>query len=458
MPLNEKKLQEKIDWRPHPKQQELIDCEAKDIVVCAGRRFGKSAWCAYEIIKRVIEAIEKEEKLIIWIVSPTYELAGKVFNYVIPWMHEITPLTSKNASVSNKAPQRIALRGNRGYEQIRIECKSATEPNSLLGESVNLLIVDECSRISRMVYEQNLRATTKDDPNARTLFISTPFGKNWFYDYWMLANKPEEKKMAAFHFESRDNPHMPEGFWEEEKRLLPEDVFNQEYAAKFLEGAGTVFRGVSKIIDDALTVEDKQDRINNKLVPQLGHQYIMGLDLAKLRDYTVITVIDKTNHKVVFWDRFNRLPYTMQTQRIAGVAQSYHAKIIMDSNNVGTAIGEDLRAYGLTVQDFSFVGTISKDHKKRGSKEQLIEKLSSFIEEQNVFIPRRRELVDELESYSYVLSDAGNLKYAAPSGLNDDCVDSLALAVWDLKGKKKLENIKIKKALQPRVRKTFQYL
>jgi len=439
--LDEKKLQKKIGWKPHKNQQKILDTNKKHTVICAGRRFGKSMLCGYVIVKRVISAIENRENIIIWNVAPTYDLSDKVFSFVRRWLGSLGFLTKSKARISNKPPQKIVL----GSNQIRIECKSATEPNSLLGEAVDLLIVDECSRINKNVYEQNLRPTTTDKPNSRTFFISTPFGKNWFYEYWMRADKPEEKDMVAFHFTSKDNPYWHA--WDEEKRVLPEDVFNQEYAARFLEGAGTVFRGVANCVEP---------KLNEGVPPKLGHRYVMGLDLAKLRDFTVITIVDRQTHEVVFWDRFNRLPYTLQTQRIVKAAEAYHAKIVMDSNNVGASIGDDLRAYGLTVQDFSFVGTKSKDQKKKGSKERIIEQLSNFIEEKNIFIPRKKELINELESFSYVLSDSGNLKYAAPTGLNDDCVDSLALAVWDLKGKKKLENIAIKKSF-PKKRRRFPY-
>ncbi len=49
--INDLKLQEKIGWTPHSGQKKIIDCHAREKIICAGRRFGKSDTCAYEIVK-----------------------------------------------------------------------------------------------------------------------------------------------------------------------------------------------------------------------------------------------------------------------------------------------------------------------------------------------------------------------------------------------------------------------
>jgi len=79
------------------------------------------------------------------------------------------------------------------------------------------------------------------------------------------------------------------------------------------------------------------------------------------------------------------------------------------------------------VFDFKFTGQ---------SKKELIEKLSIYIEQLKVFIPNNETLIDELKAFGYTMTDAGNIRYNAPEGLHDDCVISLALAVWKLRGRK----------------------
>lgn len=433
----DKRIKEKIDFEPHLNQKKILKSTATDIVICAGRRFGKSMLSAFVALLTLLEGDLKGEPKKIWIVSPTYDLSKKVFDYLVKWFLKVSPSQKKGISY-RPFPQIKTARGS------IVQCKSAENPSGLLGEELDLLIVDECSRIKREVYESYLYPTTISREGCRTFFISTPFGKNWFYEKWVRAK--EEEDGAAFRFTSKDNPHLPEGFWERSRKKIPADVFEQEFQATFKEEMSSVFRNIRNCIADTLKK------------PQKGHRYIMGLDLAKFKDFTVITIVDKSTHEVVHWDRFQKIPYTLQKQRIIDAAVGYNnARIVIDSNNVGASLGDDLRAHGMRVEDFKSTGTISKDWRKRGSKERLIEKLSQSLEEKNILIPPKEVLIDELESFGYQMTDAGNLRYGAPEGLFDDCVDSLALANWNLHGKKKTENIRAKRSI-PSKKKKFQYV
>ena len=95
-------------------------------------------------------------------------------------------------------------------------------------------------------------------------------------------------------------------------------------------------------------------------------------------------------------------------------------------------MGESLRNEGVWVEDWTSTGTISPDWQKRGSKEKLVEKAIGLFESRSIKIPDNPELLDELLTYSYVLSDSGNIKYGVPSGLHDDLCDALFMACWNL--------------------------
>jgi len=435
-------LQKEIGFKPHPAQKKILECKAKDIVICAGRRFGKSSICAYVALKTILKAEKEGKPVKIWIVAPTYELTQKVFEYIVKWFLMMFPQQGKWIKTRPFPKlQMYAYRDGNEYKSSWIECKSADSPNSLLGEEVDLLIVDECSRIKKDVYESYLYPTTVSR-RGQTFMISTPFGKNWFYDQWVMA----KEHGAAFQLSSRANPFFPEEEWEKAKRTLPRDVFEQEFLATFKEDAAAVFRNVRGVI-----------KLNALSEPVFGHRYVMGLDLAKFRDFTVITIIDKATHDVVFWDRFQKIPYTLQKERIMSAARRYHnALIVIDSLNVGASMADDLRAEGMRVKDFKSTGSVSKDWARRGSKERLIERLAAYIEERNISIPPEEVLIDELEAFGYQMTDAGRLKYEAPTGLHDDAVISLALAVWTLPLKAKKQSIRAKRSTNYPT-KTFVY-
>jgi len=442
--ISDKKLQEKIRWSPHkPKrhkaQIEILKCKAPFMVIAAGRGGGKSMICAYVGLRTFLQGLNevrkgKKDEIKIWIVAPTYDLAKKVFNYIVVWLLRLD--SNWASKITDRPFPQVKVSANAW-----IQCRSADNPASLLGERLDLLIGDEVARWKRSIWETELAATMAKSEKSRTFLISTFRGKNWFHDEWLRA----KEEGGGFTFPSEVNPYLSKKRLERLKKVLPKDVWEQEYMAIPKESASSVFRGIKDIITPGCLGE-----------PIAGHRYIMGLDLAKFKDFSVITIVDKFNHNVVCWDRFHKIPYTLQKERVINASRKYGARIIIDSLNIGASVGDDLRAEGLKIQDFKAVGSISPDWKKRGSKERLIERLSLFIADKNIHIPPIEILVDELEGFTYQMSSTGSLRYGAPEGYHDDCVMSLALAVWGLKGKTQKLNIRARQSISPRKRR-FQY-
>lgn len=403
--MTDKELQAKIGWEPHKGQIPIIDSTARDITISAGRRWGKSAVCAYIVLREFLKLYAERDSVKIWVVAPSYELTQKVFSYLIRWISKVEPRIA--GFIQNRPFPQIKIN-----ESTWIQCKSTENPNSLLGEELDLIILDEAAQVSRSAYERYIQPTTAAR-QGKTFFISTPFGQNWFYHKYIECQN--KKDGAAFNFETRDNPYFPIEEWERSRNMLPEQVFAQEYKASFLPDAAAVFRGVDKIINDNILAD---------YVP--GHTYVMGVDLAKHEDFSVLTVIDRYNNNVVYWDRFRQIDYPMQKARISATAKRYNARIIIDTTGIGQPIKDDLAREGLMVDDYVF---------SNKSKKELVEKLSIFIEQENVRIPHKPTLIDELRSFGYKLTDSGNVVYSAPQGQHDDCVISLALAVWGLTGR-----------------------
>jgi hypothetical protein len=71
------------------------------------------------------------------------------------------------------------------------------------------------------------------------------------------------------------------------------------------------------------------------------------------------------------------------------------------------------------VRDFTTTNT---------SKAELIERLASDFEKSNIKIPNDPTLIAELQSFGAERLPGGQTRYAAPSGMHDDMVMSLALA------------------------------
>ncbi len=68
-----------------------------------------------------------------------------------------------------------------------------------------------------------------------------------------------------------------------------------------------------------------------------------------------------------------------------------------------------------------------------GLRLRTAESLAILVEKKRIVLPEPRvwpEAIDELESFEYSVSDAGNVKTSAPPGVHDDIVMALALATF----------------------------
>ena len=66
------------------------------------------------------------------------------------------------------------------------------------------------------------------------------------------------------------------------------------------------------------------------------------------------------------------------------------------------------------------------------SKKKLIENLMLGVEKSEIELMDIDVQTNELMIFSYEINKSGRLSYNAPEGSHDDCVNSLALAKWNL--------------------------
>jgi len=404
--IDEKKLQKKIAWSPHENQQKILDCQSREKIICAGRRFGKSALCAYEIL---LEALQPNKR--IWITAPSYELSNIVFDQVLMFLSKA--ISNEYFKVKRK-PFPVLKMDNGTI----IEGKSCEAKSGMLGRSTDLVVIDEAALVDENIWNQYIKPTTHER-KGRVFYISTPRGLNWFYTKFLAL----QKNGSAFRFSSIDNPYFPfpnatekerNKEWEKIKSSVPEKVFRQEYMAEFLTEAGLVFRGIEEVISEDCTSE-----------PQKDASYVLGVDIARHEDYTALTVVDRRTKNVVYIDRFRGMDYPQQKDRILTCAKRYNnAKIIVDSTGIGDSLTSDLKRFAY-VEDYPLYSN--------KAKLKLIDKLIIFIDQGVIRIPRNEDLINELKIYEVKVSEkSGIYQYSAPRGRHDDMVISLALAVWGL--------------------------
>jgi len=410
--LDLKKLKEIIKFEPHDKQQNVLRTLTRFTTLNWGRRSGKTLLASYIALKMLLASGNT-----IWIVAPTYDLSKRCWDYLLSWVPIINKALGKMLVV-NKS--QYTIKSKTGSI---LALKSADNPASLLGAGLDLLIIDEAARVNEEVWRTHLRPTLTDK-YGKAVFISTPFGKNWFYDLHLkgISNDEQHKEYSYHHMRTSDNtaiPHITKDV-EQAKLELPQNDFMQEYEAEFIEGAGSVFRGVRDCIypTDFRSFPFQQESYNQ------DHVYQGGVDLARLTDFTVATMVDKSQDvfKVVAVDRFNEVDYKVQKPRLSLFSEKFkNCPINIERNNIGDAIIDDLPG---NFKPFTTTNATKKD---------LINNLAILFEQKKILIPNIPTLVNELEAFSYKITSNGNITYQAPQGYHDDHVMSLALACKDLK-------------------------
>jgi hypothetical protein len=173
----------------------------------------------------------------VWIVAPEMNLAEKEFRIVwnLAVRKGLIPVTGKS-----KRERWIEFENGS-----KIECRSAENPDQLIGEGVDLMIIAEAARLSPAIWEELLRPTLADRP-GRAIMSSTPRGKNWFFNRFNDGLIHLDDEWTAFHVPSSANPLILRSEIERIDRLIEQDpianaVLDQEWRANFITYKGVVF-------------------------------------------------------------------------------------------------------------------------------------------------------------------------------------------------------------------------
>ena len=222
-----------MEYNPHYGQSKLHFPEketARFFVMVCGRRFGKTTASAMEATYYASQPNKK-----IWLVGLSYDKADLMFREI--WQKMVIGHANDIDRASEKERY---IRFKWGTV---VEAKSADNPDSLVGEGLDLLIIDEAAKVKRKIWDMYL-SPTLSDRKGKGIFITTPEGFNWIYDLYLLGK--EDELWESHQAPSWDNHFaFPKGksdnFLLERRRNMDKEVYDQEYGAKFTSFAGRVY-------------------------------------------------------------------------------------------------------------------------------------------------------------------------------------------------------------------------
>jgi Terminase large subunit, T4likevirus-type, N-terminal len=385
--------------RPHPAQAQILRDAKRFNVVACGRRFGKTTMGLHRLSAPALEGYPTA-----WF-APTFKYlaeAWRDFNRVL------RPVIAKK----NETERRIEL-----VTGGVIDFWSLEDPDAGRSRKYKRIVIDEAAKVRHLeaAWNQAIRATLTDMKGDAD-FYSTPKGHDFFWKAFARGQDASEVDWACWQRPTTDNPFIDPDEVEAARRQLPERVFAQEYLATFLTDAGGVFRNVANSID--------RGRCGSRKVPDPGKQYSIGVDLARVEDFTVVTAVDSDGRQV-FYERFNQISWERQIGSIVTACKPFRAVVYVDCTGVGDPIFERLLNAGLDVQPYQFT---------HASKGRLIDHLAMQLEQGKLRLMDIPEQENELTAYAYELTPSRNVRMGAPEGMHDDTVIALALAAWGAGG------------------------
>ncbi|TET75438.1 MAG: hypothetical protein E3J56_00640 [Candidatus Aminicenantes bacterium] len=401
-------------------EAKIMRSKANRICIAAGRRWGKTTLLAIISIWTALVLAKGKGKIAAF--TGSWEQSDIFMDAVREVLDLIHPEIKKMVRITEDRKRQITING------CQIFTRSATRTSRSIrghGRGVILLIRDEDAFIPDVMMKQirPIRLSNR----AKEIAASTPLGHNHFYKDF------NSKVYESYRVTSYDNKLLDKKDLDEEKQLLTKAEFDQEYMAEFLDDRYSVF---------PQTLIDEMTDFNRAFLsaPKEGIQYVMGIDLGRRRDATVVCIAHADlNHIVV--DFFEEVRYLQDGRywhnvlgRIEELIRKYKVQMVhIDQTGIGDKPTEDLRNSLLDSNSLCGVKGVDFTRRLKNSKEGLINGLLLKMERKELHVPFCQKLIRQLKNIRFEASDAPSRSMGTYGTFthvgHDDFVSALLLAV-----------------------------
>lgn len=380
---------------PHESQKKILDIASRFNVVSCGRRFGKTQMALMRSLPALMEG-----KPIAYF-APTYKMLTEFWRDA---ENMYRPVLKKGGV--NKAEHRFELITGGSFQMWSLD-----SAETVRGRKYALALIDEAAMVPDLENAWNavIRPTLTDYEGGAD-FYSTPKGLNFFHSLFTRGQDEAFTDWAAFHFPTSANPYIKQSEIDAAQNELPADVFRQEYLAEFIQGEGAVFRNITANLTNEETTPEQHK----------GHSMVAGVDWGQVNDFTVISIGCKTCKKEVELDRFNKIDWHFQRERLKQKFDKWGVRdSLVEVNSIGGPNFEELARTGVPVRAFNTTAQ---------SKPEIIQSLALCLEKEEVKFLDVSVATRELEAYEAKRSTTtGRTSYSAPAGFHDDTVIARAL-------------------------------
>ncbi|MGI7717286.1 terminase large subunit domain-containing protein [Campylobacter coli] len=350
------------------------------------------------------------------------------------------------------------------------------------GTSTNIIVVDECAYLDPagwIDFTDGVLPSQAGLAFKKLVILSTPKGKNHFYDIWQGAGDTLETSINGFvrhrvdwrlvpRFKSDGTKYDPEEFKQQQIKTGGLVVWNSAYECKFEGSAMTLIP--SEILDtykpqepiEVDNIKDSKILIYEEPIP--GHKYVMGVDTAKEgADFTGVQIFDTTdlNFRQVASAKL-KIDYMLLPELLNEYGLRFNQALIIVENNEGSGqVVADILKRDYEYENLYYDVNKQKQRLKypgfrttKLSRDVILQTVATLAQAGKLKLVDK-ETIKEFEVFT--LSDNG--KYQAAVGYHDDLVMSCCLCFGIFTNVKNFEDMKeIVDSLKSSEGKSFEYL
>jgi hypothetical protein len=291
----------RLNFHPDPVQAQVLDPNIRRGILNCCRQWGKSTTLA---VKAVHHALSRPHSLTL-VVSPSARQSALFLRKCRSFLRQLglrTPTDGDN---------RISTALPNGARIVGIPSREDTVRGF---SSVSLLLVDEAAFVPRALFESVLPMTATV-PDAAIWLLSTPQGSDNFF-FEIFTNHDLHPEWTRIQVTAPECPRISPQTLEQQRRILAPSQFERDYLCRFSSAGDAIYSlpDLQALLDDFPPIFPSRLDLPGRDLPHsfpyreitlpsgaqtrlqniLEQHYFFGLDLGRNRDYSVLSILERT--------------------------------------------------------------------------------------------------------------------------------------------------------------------
>ena len=388
-----------VKFEPFPYQEKILRDNGKRLIVLCGRQIGKSTIASVKLIHFALTHPKTTSIVVSATLRQSMETFAKVEMFIDGSIVKYSVRRMTRTQVWLKNGSRIICLPSGRYGA------------GLRGLTVHFAVIDEAAFIYPEVIE-NVIFPMLSTTDGTVWMLTTPWDREHI-TYKAFTSWPRE---SVYHFPSSINPLITQAFLDEQKQLIGEERFNQEYLAQFVDDAKSYFPATLLRLC-----------VNDCLTSLVNGEYYLGYDPGGKQDPAAYVVVEKKDEQILVrsFKTIRDQTYTSVNVEVSELCKKHGiSNLGVDQTGIGNPIVEHLKELGLNVKGYVFTNK---------TKEEMLGNLKLLLEQKKITLPDSPELLASLNCIEYERTRVGGYTFSHRNGTHDDLAYALALACLQVK-------------------------